>query len=78
MPQINENELKQDNQGNEYMYKEVEGDTLCNIKKQPYLDIGYQERQNFNFVPSNEEEDNAEFSMMNPNQFDLDLETVTV
>ena len=48
---------------------------MCNIKKrEPYLDINYQELQNFNFVQSVEEEDNTEFSMINPNLFDLDLE----
>ena len=31
--------------------KEVEGNILCNIKKhEPYLDINYEESQNFNFV----------------------------
>ena len=31
-----------------------------NIKKhQPYLDIDYEEMQNFNFVQSDEEEDNT-------------------
>ena len=70
----NENELKQDNQSYEDRYKEVEGNILCNIKKQPYLDINYEELQNFNFVQSDEEEDNAEFSMINPNLLDLDLE----
>ena len=30
--------------------------------------------QNFNFVQSDKEEDNAEFSMINPNLLDLDLE----
>ena len=31
-------------------YKEVEGDILCNMKKhEPYLDINYEEWQNFNF-----------------------------
>ena len=70
----NENELKQDNQSYEDRYKEVESDTLCNIKKhEPYLDIDYQELQNFNFVQSDKEEDNAEFSMINPNLLDLDL-----
>ena len=48
---------------------------MCNIKKhEPYLDINYEELQNFNFVQSDEEEDNAEFSMINPNMRDLDLE----
>ena len=73
MPWKNENELKQDNRSYEDRYKEVEGD-ICNIKKQPYLDINYEELQNFNFVQSDEEEDNAEFSMINPNLLDLDLE----
>ena len=75
IPRRNENELKQDNQSYEDIYKEVEGDILCNIKKQePYLDINYEELQNFNSVQSDEEEDNAEFSMINPNLLDLDLE----
>ena len=46
---------------------------MCNIKKQPYLDINYEELQKFNFVQS-DEEDNAEFSIINPNLLDLDLE----
>ena len=75
MPWRDENELKQDNQSDEDRYKEVEGDILCNIKKhEPYLDIDYEELQNFNFVQSDEEEDNAEFSMINPNLLDIDLE----
>ena len=48
-------------------YKKVEGDILCNIKNYgPYLDINYEELQNFNFVQSDQEEDKAEFSMINP------------
>ena len=75
MPWRNENELKQDNQSYEDRYKEVEGGILCNIKKhEPYLDINYEELQNFNFVQSDEEEHNAEFSMINSNLLDLDLE----
>ena len=75
MPWKNENELKQDNQSYEDRHIEVEGDILCNIKKhEPYLDINYKELQNFNFVESDEEEDNAEFSVINPNLLDLDLE----
>ena len=51
IPWRNENELKQDNQSSEDRYKEVEGDILCNIKKyEPYLDINYEELQDFNFV----------------------------
>ena len=74
MPWRNENELKQGKQSYEDRYKEVEGDILCNIKRhEPYLDIDYEELQNFNFVQSAEEEDNAEFSMMNPNLLNLDL-----
>ena len=49
----NENELRQDNQSYEDRYNEVEGDILY---------ITYEELQNFNFVQSNEEEDNAKFS----------------
>ena len=60
MPWRSESELKQDNQGYENRYKKVEGNILCNIKKHgPYLDIDYEELQNFNFVES-DDEDNAE------------------
>ena len=38
------------------------------------MDIDYEELQNFNFVQSDEEENNAEFSVLNPNMLDLDLE----
>ena len=67
MPRRNENELKQDNQSYEDRHKEVEDDILCNIKKHKKL-------QNFNFVQSDEEEDNAEFSIINPNLLHQDLE----
>ena len=70
-----ENELRQDSDSYEDMYKEVKGDSLCNIKEhEPYFDIDYEELQNFNFVQSNEEESNAEFSIINRNLLDLDLE----
>ena len=66
----NENELRQENQSYEDKYKEVEGNSLCNLKKHElHLDIDYEELQNFNFVQS-DEEDNAEFSMINPNLLD--------
>ena len=51
MPCRIKNELKQDNQSYEDRYKEVKGDILCNIMKhEPYLDIDYEELQNFDFV----------------------------
>ena len=75
MPLRNENELKQDNQSYDDKYNEIGGDILCNIKKhEPYLDIDYEELENFNFVPSDKEEDNADFSVINPNLLHLDLE----
>ena len=75
MPWRNEEELKHDNHSYEDRYKEVEDDILCNISKhEPYLDIDYEELQNINIVDSDEEEDNAEFSMINPDLLDLDLE----
>ena len=75
MPWRNENELKLHNQSYGDRYKEVEGDIFCSIKKhEPYLDIDYEELQNFDFVQSDGEEDNAEFSMIIPNFRDLDLE----
>ena len=67
--------MKQDNQSHEDRCKEVEGDILCNIRKhKPYLDIDYEELQKFNYVQSDEEEDHAEISMINPNLLDVDLE----
>ena len=38
------------------------------------MEINHEELQNFNFVQSDEEENNAEFSVLNPNMVDLDLE----
>ena len=70
MPWGNENELKQDSQSYEDRCKEDEGDILCNIEKhEPYLGINYEELQNFKFIQSGEE-----FSMINPNLLDVDLE----
>ena len=67
--------MKHDNHSYEDRYKEVEDDILCNISKhEPYLDIDYEELQNINIVDSDEEEGNAEFSMINPDLLDLDLE----
>ena len=74
MPLRNKNELKQGNQSYEDRYKEVEGDILCIIKKhEPYLDTDYEELQNFDLIWIDEEEDNAGFSIINPNLLDLDL-----
>lgn len=71
----NENELNQDNQSYKDRYKVVECDTLCKIKKrEPYLDTGYKKLQNFNFVQADEVEENAEFSVINPDLLHLDLE----
>ena len=76
MPWRNESELKQDNKSCENRYKEVEDDIICNVTKhEPYLDIDYEELENFSFINSDEEEeDNAEFLMVNPDLLDLDLE----
>ena len=38
------------------------------------MDIDIEEFQNFDFVQSDEGEDNAKFSMINPDLLDLDLE----
>lgn len=37
------------------------------------MDIEYEELQNFDFILSDEEKVNDEFSMVNPNLLDLDL-----
>ena len=66
MPWRNENELKQDNQSYEDRYKEVDTDILSNIKKHElYMDVDFEELQNFDFIKSDDKEDNAEFSMIN-------------
>ena len=62
----NENELKQDNQSYEDRYKEVDTDILSNIKKHElYMDVDFEELQNFDFIKSDDKEDNAEFSIIN-------------
>ena len=49
---------------------------MCKIKKhEPYLDKDYEELQNFDFFQS-DEEDNVEFSMINPNLLYLDLQDI--
>ena len=69
------NKLKLDNQSCEDRYKEVIDDILRNIKKhEPYLGIDYEELQNFIIIESDDEEDAAKFSMINPDLLDLDLE----
>ena len=51
-------------------YKDVQGDIFSKTKKQePYFDIDYEQLQIFKFVQS-DEEDNAEFSIINLNLFD--------
>ena len=58
MSQRNKSELKRDNKGYEDRYKEVEDDIMCNVTKhEPYLDIDYEELENFSFVHSDEEEE---------------------
>ena len=75
MPWRNESELKQDNQNYEDKYREVENQILCNIKKhEPYLDIDYEELHNFDVIESDDDEEDDEFSMINPNLLDLDME----
>ena len=62
MPRRNEKESKQNNQSYGNRYKEVESDILSNIKKhEPYLDIDYEDLQNFDFVQSDEEEEILNF-----------------
>ena len=66
--------VKADNKSCEDRYKEVEDYILCNITKyETYLDIDYEEPENFSFVHSDDEEDNTEFSMIDPDLLDLDL-----
>ena len=43
-----------------------------------YLDIDYEELQNVDFVQSDDEEDNAEFSMINHKFLDIDLENIDI
>ena len=69
----NKSELKQNSKSNEDRQKEAKDDILCNITKhKPYLDVNYQGLENFMLVHSDEEEeDNTEFSMINPDLLDL-------
>ena len=69
----NKSELKQNSKSNEDRQKEAKDDILCNITKhKPYLDVNYQGLENFTLVHSDEEEeDNTEFSMINPDLLDL-------
>ena len=69
----NKSELKQNSKSNEDRQKEAKDDILCNITKhKPYLDVNYQGLENFTLVHSDEEEeDNTEFSMINPDSLDL-------
>ena len=74
MPWRNESELKQDNKSYEHRYKEVEDDIACNLNKYESLDVDYEELGNFSIVHSDEkEEDNTEFSMINPDFLDLEV-----
>ena len=74
MPWRNESELKQDNKSYEHRYKEVEDDIACNVNKYESLDVDYEELGNFSIVHSDEkEEDNTEFSMINPDLLDLEV-----
>ena len=55
MPCRNEIELKQDNKSYGDRYKEVEDDIMCNVMKHgSYLDIDYEELENFSFVHSDD------------------------
>ena len=73
MPWRNESKLKQDNQSYEDRYKEVESDILFKIKKHElYMDTDYEKLQNFDFIQSDEEDDNAGFLMINPNLLDVE------
>ena len=74
MPWRNESELKEVDQSFEDKYKEVEGAILCNINKhEPYMDIDYEELHNPEILESDEEED-REFSMLNPSLIDFDID----
>ena len=63
----------QDNQSYEDIYNKVE-DNMCNVKKHElYLIIDYEELQKVKLCSIRSEEDDAEFSMMNPILLNLDL-----
>ena len=75
MPWRSESELKTDMQSYEDKYKEVENDILSNIKKhEPSsdTDIDYDDLHNYDILES-DEEDNDEFSMINPDLIDFDI-----
>ena len=75
MPWRNESELKEDNQNYEDKYNEVEKEIKCNKDKhEPNLEIDYEELHNYDILESDEEEDNNDFSMINPDLIDLDID----
>ena len=74
MPWRNESELKEVDQSYRDKYKEVESAILCNINiHEPYMDIDYEELHNPEILESDEEED-REFSMLNPSLIDFDID----
>lgn len=60
MPWRNENELRKGNQSYEDRCEEVQACILCNIDRHKhYLNTNYEELQDFDFVQSDEEENNV-------------------
>ena len=75
MPWRNESQLKEDTQSYEDKYNEVESDILCNIKKhEPYLDIDYEELHNYDMSESDDDDNNDDFSMINPDLIEFDID----
>ena len=75
MPWRNEEGLKRDTQSYEDKYNEMKSQISYNVDKhEPYLDIDYEELHNYDLLESDEEEDNNEFSMINPDLIDFDVD----
>ena len=55
--------------------REVKNDIFCNIKRhEPYWDIDYEDlNHNIELAETDDEDDNNEFSMINPNLLDLNI-----
>ena len=75
MPWRDENELKEENETYEDRYNEVESSIADSIDRhEPFLDIDYEELHSYDLSDSEEEDDNVEFSMINPDLIDFDID----
>ena len=67
-----ENDFKHENGKYKSKYKEVQNEIVENAKRhEAYLDVDYEEMESYNFLNSDDDSDNEDFSMLNPRLFDF-------